>query len=446
MDVEIVNLLKAGKKLEAIKRCQEIGDLSFQEAKLYVEEIEIKIPDEKEEEPNRAIEDSLEEELMSLLSSGKKLEAIKKAQDSKGLAFSEAKKFVEGLVGDSKSETTIESKQPSNNFASSFTCDGCGKEFNKSLVTTIETNIGPKKVCSTDCENKVKGRTQVSNQAKSRMPIWQKAAVAILVVILMKACSYVTHGGENYGRTHQFFCKIGDTLIPWPTSYSGGFSESMQNDVEINNSSEAFTGEYQYKTTVWADTPLFQESQISEDDDFLTPGIADALLIIKEGSEVYVIRDVDEDDIEQSYEKLYAKVYFDGKTGFLKKYFLETHFKDVVNDGKESDQVKQVLIKGEVKDADGSMLPGVNIGIEGGDTDKSTVSDQNGQFSILVPRNSNLDLVFSLINYKTKKFKISFILDKLSDSKSEEVSILMEQKGLEDFANEKEDSEDDNDN
>lgn len=225
MDAEIVNLLKAGKKLEAIKRCQEIGGLSFQEAKSYVEEIEIKIPVEKEEEPNRSIEDSLEEELMTLLSSGKKLEAIKKAQDSKGLAFSEAKKFIEGLVGDTTTESTIDSKQPSNNFVNSFTCDGCGKEFNKSLVTSIETNTGIRRVCSSECEKIVKGRAQVSNQAKSRMSIWQKGAIAILVVILMKACSYVTHGGENYGRTHQFFCKIGDTLIPWPTSYSGGFSD-----------------------------------------------------------------------------------------------------------------------------------------------------------------------------------------------------------------------------
>lgn len=220
MDVEIVNLLKVGKKLEAIKKCQEIGGLTFQEAKAYVEEIERSIPILEEQKPSESSKDLLIKELITLVSTGKKLEAIKKAQDSNGMPFNEAKLYIEGLIKESKPESKevkINSKDSSN----LFTCDVCGKDFNKSLVTTIETNTGVKKVCSTECENIAKNRTQT----KSKMPLWQKVAVAIFVVILMKGCSYVTHGGENYGLTHQFFCKIGDTLIPWPTSYSGGFND-----------------------------------------------------------------------------------------------------------------------------------------------------------------------------------------------------------------------------
>ena len=68
-----------------------------------------------------------------------------------------------------------------------------------------------------------------------------------------------------------------------------------------------------------------------------------------------------------------------------------------------AEQVKQLTIKGTVKDKQGSPLPGVTILLKG--TTLGVTTDHDGNFSFSVPQLENMVLVFNFIGMKTVEVK-----------------------------------------
>ena len=68
-----------------------------------------------------------------------------------------------------------------------------------------------------------------------------------------------------------------------------------------------------------------------------------------------------------------------------------------------SQQQKELLIRGSVKDADGFPLPGVTVQIKG--TNQGTTTDADGEYYIMVKEVENPVLVFSFIGMETQEVK-----------------------------------------
>ena len=68
-----------------------------------------------------------------------------------------------------------------------------------------------------------------------------------------------------------------------------------------------------------------------------------------------------------------------------------------------SQQQKELLIRGSVKDADGIPLPGVTVQIKG--TSQGTTTDEDGEYYIMVKGVENPVLVFSFIGMETQEVK-----------------------------------------
>ena len=68
-----------------------------------------------------------------------------------------------------------------------------------------------------------------------------------------------------------------------------------------------------------------------------------------------------------------------------------------------SQQQKELLIRGSVKDADGFPLPGVTVQIKG--TSQGTTTDEDGEYYIMVKGVENPVLVFSFIGMETQEVK-----------------------------------------
>lgn len=67
------------------------------------------------------------------------------------------------------------------------------------------------------------------------------------------------------------------------------------------------------------------------------------------------------------------------------------------------DEVKSVTIKGSVKDKQGAPLPGVTIVLKG--TTVGSVTDEEGNFSFMAPKQENIVLVFNFIGMKPVEVK-----------------------------------------
>jgi ribosomal protein L7/L12 len=93
LETELRTLLGTGHKLAAIKRAREVLDLGLAEAKELVEAIERGAV----LEPTAAAA-GLNDELRLLVAQGRKIEAIKRAREALGLGLAEAKDFVESIA------------------------------------------------------------------------------------------------------------------------------------------------------------------------------------------------------------------------------------------------------------------------------------------------------------------------------------------------------------
>ncbi len=96
LETELRTLLGTGHKLAAIKRAREVLDLGLAEAKELVEAIErgavLEVAASAPAQPA-----GLNDELRLLVAQGRKIEAIKRAREALGLGLAEAKDFVESI-------------------------------------------------------------------------------------------------------------------------------------------------------------------------------------------------------------------------------------------------------------------------------------------------------------------------------------------------------------
>lgn len=246
----------------------------------------------------------MDKELLELIQSGNKLEAIKVCQKNAGIDFKEAKQYVEEIENSIRNP---HAKQPN--------------------------RLTPQK--DTPYE-----------ESKKRKLLKHLIGGIVLLIILLKIWSYqIRRNGTiyEYGILTQDILGITDIIIPWPDPYSLDEPNSltryeMQNIAEKiitehkNNASPTQAPlDYKYSDIVVADTPLYWESQIldPENGELLTPEIEDAEITIPEGTTVYVIKD--DDQTYDSKDLLYATVSFNGQVGYVKKYFLSIHA-GIVND------------------------------------------------------------------------------------------------------------------
>jgi hypothetical protein len=214
MDSELIELLQAKKKLEAIKKCQDIGGISFKEAKGYVEELENKI-----------------------LKSGDDLK-VTQALDP----------------NDRHEKLSVKSSPPR---------DKRKRKVNVGIIVGV-------------------------------------VVLGLLLVNLDKIQSWLTNSIDNSGV------------------------------------SDEFTGDYQYKTRVIANAPFFKKPHIYNNGELITPDPDDAILIIPEGSEVFVTKD-DEDGLTD-LDIFYANIYFKGQGGYIKKYYLFNHASKMIENPQESEE------------------------------------------------------------------------------------------------------------
>jgi ribosomal protein L7/L12 len=84
---EIESLVSQGKKIEAIKKYRMFTGVGLKEAKDYIDGVETPKADVA----------TMDEELRSLISAGKKIQAIKKCRMITGLGLKEAKDYVDNL-------------------------------------------------------------------------------------------------------------------------------------------------------------------------------------------------------------------------------------------------------------------------------------------------------------------------------------------------------------
>jgi large subunit ribosomal protein L7/L12 len=96
LDAELRDLLARGRKIEAIKRYRDDTGVGLKEAKDAVEGLE-----RGEALPSmKAMDSAFENEIVSLLEGGKKIEAIKVYREKTGVGLKEAKDFIEALAAD----------------------------------------------------------------------------------------------------------------------------------------------------------------------------------------------------------------------------------------------------------------------------------------------------------------------------------------------------------
>ena len=71
------------------------------------------------------------------------------------------------------------------------------------------------------------------------------------------------------------------------------------------------------------------------------------------------------------------------------------------NKTESAEQNEVVVVKGVVRDMKGNVLPGVSVVLKGTTIGVST--DANGEFSLKIPAQENINLVFSFIGMKNKE-------------------------------------------
>lgn len=95
-DAELKAHVAAARKIEAIKRYRELTGAGLAEAKDAVEAL----MRGESPPPRESVDSSFEGEIVSLLQAGKKIDAIKLYRQKTGVGLKEAKDFIEALAAD----------------------------------------------------------------------------------------------------------------------------------------------------------------------------------------------------------------------------------------------------------------------------------------------------------------------------------------------------------
>lgn len=96
---EIIDLLKQGRKLEAVKLFRELAGVDLKQALEEIEYIAAGLENEPGQEPMTPAPPEIPEEVRKLALEGKKIEAIKILRHKTGLGLKEAKDQVDEIAG-----------------------------------------------------------------------------------------------------------------------------------------------------------------------------------------------------------------------------------------------------------------------------------------------------------------------------------------------------------
>lgn len=98
LSASVRDLLQQGRKLEAVKLYQDRTGISLMEAKAAVEALENSEPDTALPGASADFPEELQPRVLEMLREGQKLKAVKLYRDTQGVALLEAKRAVEALA------------------------------------------------------------------------------------------------------------------------------------------------------------------------------------------------------------------------------------------------------------------------------------------------------------------------------------------------------------
>ncbi len=97
--IEIIKLIRDDQKLEAVKRYKDLRHTSLLEAKNFIEELTVRL---EQESPEILAAPPELEEIIELIYAGQKLEAVKRYRDQRSTSLIDAKQFIEQLTDELK--------------------------------------------------------------------------------------------------------------------------------------------------------------------------------------------------------------------------------------------------------------------------------------------------------------------------------------------------------
>ena len=101
---QIAELIRQGKKIEAIKLLRDTTGIGLKEAKEEVERLSAELTGQAPSIPiSHAAGETVSKEVLELARAGRKIEAIKLLREQQGLGLKEAKEKVETVTGSSGS-------------------------------------------------------------------------------------------------------------------------------------------------------------------------------------------------------------------------------------------------------------------------------------------------------------------------------------------------------
>lgn len=133
---EIIKLIGAGQKLEAVKRYKNLRRTSLLEAKNFIEELTDRL---EQESPGILAAPSELEEISELIYAGQKLEAVKRYRDQRSVSLVDAKQFIEQL--------TDELKQKYPDRFSTRSTTGCAGLIALMAITLVAATVGLMIIC-----------------------------------------------------------------------------------------------------------------------------------------------------------------------------------------------------------------------------------------------------------------------------------------------------------
>jgi len=96
---QIAELIRQGKKLEAIKLLRETTGIDLKEAKEQIEHLMSGSTPDNAEHPAGAGAEKLPDDVLALAQAGKKIEAIKLLREQSGLGLKDAKDRIDAVMG-----------------------------------------------------------------------------------------------------------------------------------------------------------------------------------------------------------------------------------------------------------------------------------------------------------------------------------------------------------
>jgi hypothetical protein len=151
-------------------------------------------------------EESLDNRLNKLLAEGRKIEAIKLCKDGLQIEFDEAKQYIEEMIRKIESEFSSKKENTQSNSIKnedqSLDIKPKEEQIENTVVKTFKEN--PKVV------------TSDTSKDDSKISLKAKIITGVIVLLVLRGCSYSRNGGTENGVVTRILFRIADTLIPYP--------------------------------------------------------------------------------------------------------------------------------------------------------------------------------------------------------------------------------------